>query len=1344
MKKFNKKFYGFLAAFSLLCIITPLSTLAATTIGVNITTNGNLTVDGSLKFTSGAALGSVLVSDASGNATWTALDTSYVAENPLYLYYTDARADSRISAQAGLPSGLATLDGAGKVPSSQLPTLTIANTYVVADQAARLALSASVGDIAVQTDTSATYILSALPASVNGNWILITPPATVISVNGQTGVVSLTKSDVNLSNVENTALTSWPGSANITTLGTITSAAGNISLWSNNVGYLTAETDPLALKIVSNLSDVNNANTAFNNIAPSQGGNNGKFLITNGANTSWATALTSESDPNAILKSIGTAKGDLIAYSSSGTPVRLGAGTNGQFLMADSSSAGGVKWTTSSSSIAWGAITGTLSSQTDLNTALGGKEPTITAGTTSQYWRGDKSWQTLDKNAVSLNNVANIDITNASNISSGTLSISLLGVGTNGQVLTTTGGVPSWQTPSAVVETDPAVGAVNGIIKSNGSAVFSAAGSGDITAALGFTPYNATNPAGYISGITSGDVTTALGFTPYNATNPAGYITGITGLDVTTALGFTPYNVTNPAGYITGITGLDVTTALGYTPYNSTNPAGYITGINSGDVTTALGFTPYNATNPAGYITSAALGAWNSKSYPTDAAGVLTNNGSGTLSWGTVVTSETDPVVKAINGLVKSNGTTISAATAGTDYLASVVADSPLSGAGTTASHLTVDLSSKQNASSNLTSLAGLTYSSGSPLIKMTGANTFALDTNAYLTSVTGTNLDNVFSSNGLLKRTGVGTYTVDTNTYLTSESDPLAVLKATYTTNGDLIYGTGAGTYTRLGVGSNGQVLTLASGVPSWATPAGTGITSLNGLTGATQTFAIGTTGTDFGISSAGTTHTFNLPSASAANRGLLTSADWTMFNSKGSGTVTTASVISANGFSGTVATPTTTPAITLTTSVTGLIKGNGTALSAATSGTDYSAGTSALATGILKSTTTTGALSIAVAGDFPTLNQSTTGTAANVTGTVAVANGGTGQTTYTDGQLLIGNSTGNTLNKATLTAGSGISITNGSGSITIAATAGGAPVGATYITQTPDATLTSEQALNALSTGLMQVTTGTGIVSSVTTSLGVAGLLSDETGSGALVFGSSPTIVTPTIASFTNATHNHTNAAGGGQLTDAALSAAVGTAKGGTGLTTTPTNGQLLIGNGAGYTLSTLTAGNGINITNGAGSVTVSSSSGSNYVSAYDITTQTAGTGGTWTGIAYGVNGQLDGWSHTAGTANFTCNTTGLYLVTLTAQTYRNGGSAGEYMGFRMRNTTTGVTVVGSQIGETVYTSLHRTIGTNFIFNCAVAAEVYQIQMTGTTAAQDQIAQVVMGGETTASSSISIVRIK
>ena len=59
-------------------------------------------------------------------------------------------------------------------------------------------------------------------------------------------------------------------------------------------------------------------------------------------------------------------------------------------------------------------------------------------------------------------------------------------------------------------------------------------------------------------------------------------------------------------------------------------------------------------------------------------------------------------------------------------------------------------------------------------------------------------------------------------------------------------------------------------------------------------------------------------------------------------------------------------------------------------------------------------------------------------VTGTLPVANGGTNQTTYTNGQLLIGNTTGNTLTKSTLTAGAGVTITNGSGAITIASSQG------------------------------------------------------------------------------------------------------------------------------------------------------------------------------------------------------------------------------------------------------------------------------------------------------------------
>ena len=104
--------------------------------------------------------------------------------------------------------------------------------------------------------------------------------------------------------------------------------------------------------------------------------------------------------------------------------------------------------------------------------------------------------------------------------------------------------------------------------------------------------------------------------------------------------------------------------------------------------------------------------------------------------------------------------------------------------------------------------------------------------------------------------------------------------------------------------------------------------------------------------------------------------------------------------------------------TTLTGVLKGNGTsAFTAASSGTDYSAGTSALATGILKSTTSTGALTIAVAGDFPTLNQNTTGTAATATN---VAGGSAGNVHYQTGSGATGFVTNGTTGQVLTSAGS------------------------------------------------------------------------------------------------------------------------------------------------------------------------------------------------------------------------------------------------------------------------------------------------------------------------------------
>lgn len=172
------------------------------------------------------------------------------------------------------------------------------------------------------------------------------------------------------------------------------------------------------------------------------------------------------------------------------------------------------------------------------------------------------------------------------------------------------------------------------------------------------------------------------------------------------------------------------------------------------------------------------------------------------------------------------------------------------------------------------------------------------------------------------------------------------------YTATGQILYNRSDGAMTPLTIGSSGQVLTVAGGVPTYATPT--------------------------------------------------------------TGTVTAVSVATANGLAGS-SSGGATPALTLTTTITGVLKGNGTAISAGVNGTDYSAGTASLITGLVKSTTGTGALTIGTAGtDFSMgtaslatgIVKSTTATGAL---TIAVAAdlppiGSSGQVTYNNAGVMAG----------------------------------------------------------------------------------------------------------------------------------------------------------------------------------------------------------------------------------------------------------------------------------------------------------------------------------------------------
>ena len=204
-----------------------------------------------------------------------------------------------------------------------------------------------------------------------------------------------------------------------------------------------------------------------------------------------------------------------------------------------------------------------------------------------------------------------------------------------------------------------------------------------------------------------------------------------------------------------------------------------------------------------------------------------------------------------------------------------------------------------------------------------TGLGTIPTNGQLLIGNGTGYSLNTLGTGVGILVTNGLGTITV-ANTGVLSN-----------------IAGTGISVS-----GATGNVTISNTGVLSWSGGT-TGLTPATATTGAVTlagTLAIANGGTNgaatptAGAVAYGTGTAYAFTAAGTSGQ-VLTSAGvgvpiWT---TPAGGTVTAVSVVSANGFAGTVATATTTPAITLSTSITGLLKGNGTAISAAVANTDY-----------------------------------------------------------------------------------------------------------------------------------------------------------------------------------------------------------------------------------------------------------------------------------------------------------------------------------------------------------------------------------------------------------------------
>lgn len=184
------------------------------TIGISGDGTGSAAFDGSANASITLVLANVvtpgtytkLTVDAKGRAT--AATQLTAADLPSLTLAKVSDAGTAASKNTGTAAGnVPILDAGGKLDVSVLPALAICDTFVVANQAAMLALTAQVGDLAVRSDLSKTFVLRVAGASTLANWQeLLTPTSAVTSVAGKAGAVSLVASDVGLGSVANYGL----------------------------------------------------------------------------------------------------------------------------------------------------------------------------------------------------------------------------------------------------------------------------------------------------------------------------------------------------------------------------------------------------------------------------------------------------------------------------------------------------------------------------------------------------------------------------------------------------------------------------------------------------------------------------------------------------------------------------------------------------------------------------------------------------------------------------------------------------------------------------------------------------------------------------------------------------------------------------------------------------------------------------------------------------------------------------------------------------------------------------------------------------------------------------------
>jgi len=276
----------------------------------------------------------------------------------------------------------------GIVSSSQLATGAVTNASVAPNTLTEDKLAPAVqtklntgAPVADGTITEAK-LSSALATKIN-----TAPTIPVSSVNTLTGDVVIDKSDIGLSNVDNTSDLNKPISTSTQTA--LTTKITNPMTTSGDLVVGGASGNPVRLPSSAAANRVLGVSSVGGSPAwtqvPLDSAVLGVLPVANGG-SGRATASTAYG-----ILAAGT--------SATGIQQTIAPGTNGYFLKSAGASA----------LASFAQIT--QSDIQNLTSDLAAKEPTISAGTTSQYWRGDKSWQTLNKASVGLSSVDNVSVT---------------------------------------------------------------------------------------------------------------------------------------------------------------------------------------------------------------------------------------------------------------------------------------------------------------------------------------------------------------------------------------------------------------------------------------------------------------------------------------------------------------------------------------------------------------------------------------------------------------------------------------------------------------------------------------------------------------------------------------------------------------------------------------------------------------------------------------------------------------------------------------------------------------------------------------------------------------------